>query len=405
MAKLNLNDIGTSFQARQALNENFNLIEQAFENTLSLGGTAPNAMQADLNLNGNDVINVGTLDAQTLTLGGDTVALNDIQTLTDIADNIQTLAHFEDGTTFEGGLTALVPSVPPVFNRLDDVSAVSDNISAVQILASDIGGAGFPFDLGSITDETTETPTEGGSRVVAVATNVNSVLTVATNIANVNLVAAIDENITAIANNETNINTIATNISNVNTTATDISNVNTIATNIANVNTTATNIANVNLVASIDSDVSSVAAIDNNVTTVATNIANVNTTASGISNINTAATNIQAIIDAPQAATDAESARDKAQLWSQEGEDVEVETGLFSAFHWAQKAASFAQGDAVNISYSNLTSGLSATNAQTAIDELAAEKANLAGGNTFTGTQNITGDVNITGVLDCGSIA
>ena len=58
MAKLNLNDIGTSFQARQALNENFNLIEQAFENTLSLNGAAPNAMQATLNLNGNNIVNV-----------------------------------------------------------------------------------------------------------------------------------------------------------------------------------------------------------------------------------------------------------------------------------------------------------------------------------------------------------
>lgn len=403
MAKLNLNDIGTSFQARQALNENFNLIEQAIENTLSLDGTAPNAMQATLNLNGNDVINVGTFGAQTLTLSGDTVDLTDIQTLTGIANDIQTLAHFEDGTTFEGGLTALVPVVPPVFNKLDDVSVVSDNISAVQILGSDIGGAGFPFDLGSITDEITETPTEGGSRVVAVYENLADIQTVADDIASVNIVA---ENIAAVITIDGNdLSTVATNVNDVLTVSTNIANVNLVAAIDSDVTTVAANTANVNLVAAIDGDVSSVAAIDNNVTTVATNIASVNTTATNIANINTTATNIQAIIDAPQAATDAESARDKAQLWSQEDEDVEVETGLFSAFHWAQKAASFAQGDAVNISYSNLTSGLSATNAQTAIDELASEKANLAGGNTFTGTQNITGDVNITGVLDCGSIA
>ncbi len=58
MAKLNLNDIGTSFQARQALNDNFLLIEQALENTLSRDGTAPNELLADLNLNNRSIINI-----------------------------------------------------------------------------------------------------------------------------------------------------------------------------------------------------------------------------------------------------------------------------------------------------------------------------------------------------------
>ena len=34
----------------------------------------------------------------------------------------------------------------------------------------------------------------------------------------------------------------------------------------------------------------------------------------------------------------AEAARDKAEQWAEEAEDVEVETGEYSAYHWARKA-------------------------------------------------------------------
>lgn len=43
------------------------------------------------------------------------------------------------------------------------------------------------------------------------------------------------------------------------------------------------------------------------------------------------------------------------------------------------------------VTYSNGTSGLAANDAQDALDELAAEKANLAGGATFTGAVDLTG--------------
>ncbi len=61
MTKVVLPEIGTlsnQSSAREAMNENFDLIEEAFENTLSLDGTTPNAMQADLDLNGFTVLNV-----------------------------------------------------------------------------------------------------------------------------------------------------------------------------------------------------------------------------------------------------------------------------------------------------------------------------------------------------------
>lgn len=66
MSKVNLPDIGSlanNASARQAINDNFAAIEEAFENTLSRDGTLPNQMEADLDLNSNDLLNVKKIDA------------------------------------------------------------------------------------------------------------------------------------------------------------------------------------------------------------------------------------------------------------------------------------------------------------------------------------------------------
>lgn len=58
MAKLILNDVITGFASTTATNINNGLIETALENTLSRDGTSPNQMQADLDMNGNRILNV-----------------------------------------------------------------------------------------------------------------------------------------------------------------------------------------------------------------------------------------------------------------------------------------------------------------------------------------------------------
>ena len=52
------------------INDAFDKIEDAFDNTLSRDGSGPNAMQADLDLNGNDILNAGSVSAGQLILGG-----------------------------------------------------------------------------------------------------------------------------------------------------------------------------------------------------------------------------------------------------------------------------------------------------------------------------------------------
>lgn len=64
--KPNITTISTGYQATDTINNNFDNVKNAFDNTLSLDGSTPNAMGADLDMNSNDIINVKTLYADTI---------------------------------------------------------------------------------------------------------------------------------------------------------------------------------------------------------------------------------------------------------------------------------------------------------------------------------------------------
>lgn len=70
MAKLTLNAIGSRYGSIDALNDNFDAIEQALENTLSRDGTSPNALEADLDMNGNSILNAGDVNTTNLYING-----------------------------------------------------------------------------------------------------------------------------------------------------------------------------------------------------------------------------------------------------------------------------------------------------------------------------------------------
>ena len=78
--------------AVNAVNTNWDEIQEAFDNTLSLDGSTPNAMGADLDLNGNALLNVGTIDVENLTLNG--------QTVTDLATVPEWRSSWLTGTSY-----------------------------------------------------------------------------------------------------------------------------------------------------------------------------------------------------------------------------------------------------------------------------------------------------------------
>ncbi len=53
--------ITTGYSSADTLNENFEALRDGFDNTLSLDGSTPNAMEADLDLNGNNIIGAAGL--------------------------------------------------------------------------------------------------------------------------------------------------------------------------------------------------------------------------------------------------------------------------------------------------------------------------------------------------------
>lgn len=73
--KPNLGQINSAVFTASQLNAAFTKIDNAFENTLSLDGSTPNAMGADLDMNGNDIINTGvyygqSIDVEEAVIGG-----------------------------------------------------------------------------------------------------------------------------------------------------------------------------------------------------------------------------------------------------------------------------------------------------------------------------------------------
>lgn len=58
MAKLTLTDVSSGYASTTLVNANNALIEAAFENTLSRDGTSPNAMEANLDMNSNNIVNL-----------------------------------------------------------------------------------------------------------------------------------------------------------------------------------------------------------------------------------------------------------------------------------------------------------------------------------------------------------
>ena len=62
MPKVTLNSIGSRYGSIDALNDNFDAIEAAFENTLSRDGDTPNFMLTPLDMNGYAIINASVVE-------------------------------------------------------------------------------------------------------------------------------------------------------------------------------------------------------------------------------------------------------------------------------------------------------------------------------------------------------
>lgn len=103
-----LSDLTTQYEVMSAINTNNQNIEDAFQNTLSLDGSTPNSMQADLDMNGNDILNVNNLQINSIEVDGinvGTVAA-EVEAQRILAEAAATLAAVDSARAELAALTA-----------------------------------------------------------------------------------------------------------------------------------------------------------------------------------------------------------------------------------------------------------------------------------------------------------
>lgn len=127
MAKLTLADVsnlmGSPTAAANTINSNSSLIESALENTLSRDGTTPNQMNADLDMNHNDIINVDVLSTEELWINGSPVTPSGVAVLPVVFVANRTLLKAIDTTKIVSVFLTEVPREGQFNWRLGDYSA------------------------------------------------------------------------------------------------------------------------------------------------------------------------------------------------------------------------------------------------------------------------------------------
>lgn len=71
--KVTLSTISTGYNSLATLNANLEAINDKLDNTVSRDGSSPNTMEADLDLNSNDILNAGSITTNTLKVNGVTL--------------------------------------------------------------------------------------------------------------------------------------------------------------------------------------------------------------------------------------------------------------------------------------------------------------------------------------------
>lgn len=142
--KPSVTTITSGYASNTQLNANFTALRNAFDNTLSLDGSTPNAMLADLDLNNNDILNVNTLDVISIRSNGEEIDLSGIATLAPIASEIVTLANLQDGTVLLYGLSDLhavkdeIVTLAPSASFIPAVAAIDSEVATVAGISSSV---------------------------------------------------------------------------------------------------------------------------------------------------------------------------------------------------------------------------------------------------------------------------
>lgn len=145
--KPSITTISSGYASTTTLNENFEALKEAFDNTLSRDGSTPNSMNADLDMNSNDILNasrilVGGTDylAQALAYKN---AAEDAQTA---AETAQTSA--ETAQTAAEAAQAAAEAVEVVTDAdIGTVTTLAEGVAATATATASLGTVTFDFGI------------------------------------------------------------------------------------------------------------------------------------------------------------------------------------------------------------------------------------------------------------------
>lgn len=269
--------------ATALINDNFKELQKAVENTLSRDGTAPNFMDADLDMNSYRIIN-----------SADPVEDNDIVNLKYVNERIGGAAEAvtEAKASASQAASSAQSALVSATNALNSANNAYTWSQEAKTAAEDPNVVAVGTDL-----------RKGDASTIKITSgSIDNVNTVGNNIASVNTTAEIKDSINTVAADKANVDTVAGSIANVNKTGASIANVNAVAPHVDAIETVAPDIMDVvtvsgiaDKVSNVSDNMSHVVAVDQNKTNIdkaVANEANITTAANNITNINTVAADI-----------------------------------------------------------------------------------------------------------------
>jgi hypothetical protein len=170
--------ITSGFSSANMLNYNVNEMLSAFDNTLSLDGSAPNAMAADLDLNSNDILNAGDITAVNVTVTGTLTGDFDAATVLNgtvapttegsdgdfYIDTVTTTLYGPKATTWPAGvslvgsgLAAVVNDVTPQLGGTLDANGNTIDMGTYILTDAKVGKLDAIEALADVTDTTNVT--------------------------------------------------------------------------------------------------------------------------------------------------------------------------------------------------------------------------------------------------------
>jgi hypothetical protein len=153
MPKVTLSTIGSRYGSIDALNNNFDEIEDAIENTLSRDGTSPNEMLANFNMGGNDIINVGD------------IFLDSGDRLLNEGDKTEILAYVD---TQDNSVLAYVDAQDVALKAYVDAQDTADRAYADSRVSDAISNINFELVEGNVTSARYLFTAVGGETLVPI---------------------------------------------------------------------------------------------------------------------------------------------------------------------------------------------------------------------------------------------